>query len=164
MTIVAMPGRGHPYQMASGHPMLGRPALVGLTVLGFIFFWPVGVATLAFLIWSRKMGCGHHRHWGDQGGHWGAERWQERMAARRARWEEKLARHGFGPGAGQRASSGNRAFDDYRADTLRRLEEEEKEFHEFVDKLRFAKDKAEFDAFLANRRPPASPDAAPTGA
>jgi hypothetical protein len=139
-----------------------RPALVGVMVLGFILCWPVGVATLAYLIWSGKMGCGHHRHW-EHGGHWGAERWRERMMERRARWEEKLARHGFGPGAGPKSTSGNHAFDEYRADTLRRLEEEEKEFREFVDKLRFAKDKAEFDEFLANRRPPASPDAAPTG-
>lgn len=49
-------------------------------------------------------------------------------------------------------SSGNRAFDDYRADTLRRLEDEQRAFAEFLDRLRFAKDKAEFDAFLAERR------------
>jgi hypothetical protein len=49
-------------------------------------------------------------------------------------------------------SSGNRAFDDYRADTLRRLEEEQREFREFLDRLRFAKDKTEFDQFMAERR------------
>ena len=92
------------------------------------------------------MGCGHH-------GHWNAEHWQERMAARRARWEERWA-HRCGP---LTRSTGNRAFDEYRADTLRRLEEEEKEFREFLDRLRFAKDKVEFDEFLANRRPPAPP-------
>jgi hypothetical protein len=123
--------------------------MVGLVVLGFIFCWPVGVATLAYLIWSGKMGCGHHE------GHWGAERWQERMQARRARWEERMARHGCG--RGQR-TSGNRAFDAYRSETLSRLEEEEKEFREFLEKLRFAKDKAQFDEFLANRRPPAPPE------
>jgi hypothetical protein len=45
--------------------------------------------------------------------------------------------------------SGNRAFDEYRQDTLRRLEEE---FHEFLRRLRMAKDKAEFDQFMAERR------------
>jgi Protein of unknown function (DUF2852) len=50
------------------------------------------------------------------------------------------------------ASSGNRAFDDYRADTLRRLEEEQREFKEFLRRLRFAKDRAEFDQFMAERR------------
>ena len=60
---------------------------------------------------------------------------------------------GFGP-----PTSGNRAFDEYRAETLRRLEDEEKEFREFLNNLRFAKDKAEFDDFLANRRSPAPPE------
>ena len=31
------------------------------------------------------------------------------------------------------------------------------QFREFLDQLRFAKDKAEFDDFLRNRRPPAPP-------
>ncbi len=59
-------------------------------------------------------------------------------------------------------SSGNHAFDEYRADTLRRLEEEQKEFATFLERLRFAKDKAEFDAFVAERRqPPQAPPAEP---
>ena len=49
-------------------------------------------------------------------------------------------------------SSGNRAFDEYREETLRRLEEEEREFKDFLDRLRFAKDRAEFDQFMAERR------------
>ena len=48
--------------------------------------------------------------------------------------------------------SGNRAFDEYRADALRRLEEEQREFQEFLDRLRMAKDKAEFDQFMAECR------------
>jgi hypothetical protein len=49
------------------------------------------------------------------------------------------------------SSSGNRAFDDYRAETLRRLEQEQREFREFLDRLRMAKDKVEFDQFMAER-------------
>jgi len=49
-------------------------------------------------------------------------------------------------------SSGNRAFDEYKADTIRRLEEEQREFREFLERLRFAKDKTEFDQFMAERR------------
>ena len=69
--------------------------------------------------------------------------------------------------AGRRTSSGNRAFDEYRAETLRRLEEEQKEFGSFLDRLRFAKDKAEFDQFMAELRqrpptPPEQPPAQPT--
>ena len=43
-------------------------------------------------------------------------------------------------------------FDEYRADTLRRLENEQREFQDFVDRLRFARDKAEFDQFMNERR------------
>ena len=53
---------------------------------------------------------------------------------------------------GQPPSSGNRAFDDYRAETLRRLEDEQREFKDFLDRLRFARDKNEFDQFMAERR------------
>jgi hypothetical protein len=57
-------------------------------------------------------------------------------------------------------SSGNRAFDEYRAETLRRLEEEQKEFGAYLDRLRFAKDKAEFDQFMTElrQRPPVPPE------
>ena len=48
-------------------------------------------------------------------------------------------------------STGNRAFDDYREETLRRLEEEATEFQSFLQRLRHAKDKAEFDQFMAER-------------
>ena len=49
-------------------------------------------------------------------------------------------------------SSGNKAFDDYRESTLKRLEEEEREFRSFLERLRQAKDKSEFDQFMTERR------------
>lgn len=72
---------------------------------------------------------------------------------------------GLGPSleraTAQAAKNGNRgrtngspAFNEYRAETLRRLEREQDEFQEFVDHLRMAKDKAEFDEFIAQRRAP----------
>ena len=66
----------------------------------------------------------------------------------------------------QPASSGNHAFDEYRAETLRRLEDEQKDFSSFLERLRFAKDKAEFDQFMADRRsrPPAPPEPPPAPA
>ena len=118
-----------------------RPALIGLTVLGFIVFWPVGLAALALLIWSGRMSCWNHE---------GAQYWRERMMERMERRAERH-RNRWGHCGGYR-TSGNRAFDEYRAETIRRLEEEEREFREFLDRLRFAKDKAEFDDFLAERR------------
>ena len=42
-------------------------------------------------------------------------------------------------------------FEEYRAETLRRLDREQKDFQDFVGQLRSAKDKAEFDEFM-NRR------------
>jgi hypothetical protein len=118
---------------------IGKPAWIGLMVLGFIFYWPVGLAFLAYLIWSGRMACGKHEY---GSGRWysggGESRWD-----RKERWFGWHARH---------ASSGNHAFDEYRAETLRRLEEEQRDFVEFLNRLRFAKDKAEFDEFLAERR------------
>jgi hypothetical protein len=57
-----------------------------------------------------------------------------------------------GCGWGRTASSGNAAFDEYRAETLRRLEEEQKEFREYLERLRKARDKEEFDRFMADRK------------
>jgi len=145
-----------------GHHGHGRalwhagPGLIGLMVLGFLFCWPLGLVALALMIGSAKMMCGHHGgagRWGE--GNWGA-RWQERMMAKRARWEARMAEHM--EHHQQRSGTGNRAFDEYRAETLRRLEDEEKDFREFLNNLRFAKDKAEFDDFLTNRRRPAPPE------
>ena len=48
-------------------------------------------------------------------------------------------------------STGNTAFDAYKADTLRRLEEEQDQFEAFLERLRDAKDKAEFDQFMDER-------------
>ena len=127
----------------------GKLAWIGLLVLSFILFWPLGLALLAFLIWSRRMGCWKH-----------AGRWHERMPG-------QISGHmGKAPGRWYRAqqSSGNVAFDEYREETLRRLEDEQKEFKDFLDRLRHAKDKAEFDQFMADRgrpRPGPESDARP---
>ena len=50
------------------------------------------------------------------------------------------------------ASSGNHAFDEYREETLKRLEDEQNEFQSFLERLRHAKDKAEFDQFMDDRK------------
>ncbi len=49
------------------------------------------------------------------------------------------------------ASTGNAAFDAYRTETIRRLEEEQEAFEAFLKRLRDAKDKQEFDAFMEER-------------
>ena len=116
-------------------------------VLSFIVFWPVGLALLVYLIWSGRMGCWRHGRCG---------RWQEPMDAVPAA-NARQFRGWCSRAAGAAARSGNVAFDEYRDETLRRLEEEQREFRDFLDRLRQAKDKAEFDQFMNERRnrPPA---------
>ena len=108
-----------------------KPLWIVCMVLGFVWFWPIGLLILTYLIWSRRMGCWSHGY-----GRWHNERRNGAFDA--PRWR--------GP------SSGNRAFDEYREETLRRLEEEQREFRDFLERLRHAKDKAEFDQFMAERR------------
>ncbi|SLN13125.1 hypothetical protein PSA7680_00236 [Pseudoruegeria aquimaris] len=100
----------------------GKGAWIAAMVLGFIFFWPVGLALLAYMIWSKRMFSG-------------------KCASKRATYN---SRHAF-------RSSGNMAFDSYKAETLRRLEEEQDAFEAFLQRLREAKDKAEFDQFMDDR-------------
>lgn len=120
----------------------GRPAWIALTVLGFILYWPLGLAVLIFSAWSRRMGYWHHSdRWQSR-----AQSWCDHMRDHGQRKSERWSRHQ------SRHSSGNQAFDEYRAETLRRLEEEQGEFMSFLDRLRMAKDKAEFDEFLNERR------------
>ena len=120
---------------------IGKPAWIALTVVSFILFWPLSLVLLGFLIGSGRMGCWAHN----------GNRWQRRMERMQRRMERMQAGAGRWSGGGSRASSGNWAFDEYRAETLRRLEEEQREFMEFLNRLRHAKDKTEFDQFMAER-------------
>ncbi|MGF1610242.1 MAG: DUF2852 domain-containing protein [Kiloniellales bacterium] len=147
-------------QVAARLDEYGMGAWIAVMVLAFIVFWPIGLAILVYLIWSGRM-----RYWRGNG----RGRWHN-MEARNARHEGRHGgRHGGAGywggwcGGGRRAeSSGNSAFDEYREETLRRLEEEQQEFFEFLDRLRQAKDKAEFDQFMAERkRRPSGPEASP---
>ena len=128
---------------------MGRPAWIVAMILGFVFFWPVGLAILAYLIWSRRMGCMHHGMSGEAREQWRARK--EEWRARKREWRQEMHNRFHGGPAGMR-SSGNSAFDDYKAETIRRLEEEQDEFNAFLDHLRKSKDKAEFDQFMAGRR------------
>ena len=99
----------------------GKGAWIAAMVVSFIIFWPIGLALLAYMIWSKRMfnaSCNS-------------------MTRSRTRHMGK--------------SSGNSAFDAYKAETLRRLEEEQDNFEAFLKRLREAKDKAEFDQFMDDR-------------
>ena len=126
---------------------IGKPAWIGLTIVSFIVFWPLGLVVLGYLIGSGRMACWAHSN---------GDRWQRRMERMQQRMERMQAAAEQWTGRGFRGSSGNRAFDEYRDETLRRLEEEQREFKAFLDRLRHAKDKAEFDQFMAEHRRPQS--------
>ena len=110
----------------------GKGAWIAAMVLGFIFFWPVGLALLFYMIWSKRMFS------------------KSSCVSRRS--------HGHAFSAMR--PTGNSAFDSYKADTLRRLEEEQGKFEEFLERLREAKDKSEFDQFMDDRARAARNDSA----
>lgn len=140
---------------------LGKGAWIAAMVLGFVLFWPIGLAILAFMMASGRMGRGFYA-WKTAGGEWenNMDRMQERISERMSRWG---CRRGGGRDDYGFRPSGNRAFDEYRSETIRRLESEAQEFRDFLERLRHAKDKQEFDEFMRERReqptaPPAKPD------
>ncbi len=100
----------------------GRAAWIAAMVIGFVLFWPVGLALLFYIIWSKRMRC--HS--------WGRSRHHHAAMGR----------------------TGNTAFDTYREETLKRLEDERDAFVAFLNNLRAAKDRAEFDQFMASRQTP----------
>lgn len=101
----------------------GKGAWIAVMVLGFVFFWPIGLALLAYMIWGKNM---------------------FKSSCRSARHSARMTL----------GSTGNAAFDAYKAETLRRLEEEQASFEQFLERLREAKDKAEFDQFMDDRAKP----------
>ncbi|MCC5971040.1 MAG: DUF2852 domain-containing protein [Pararhodobacter sp.] len=99
----------------------GKPAWIAAMVVGFIVFWPIGLAILAYMIWGKQ------------------------MFGRSCKGRNPMHR------GAMTSSSGNSAFDAYKADMLKRLEDEQAAFGAFLDRLREAKDKAEFDTFMDER-------------
>jgi hypothetical protein len=112
----------------------GRGAWITAMVLAFILVWPLGLVLLGYMIYARKFSCRRPEMMND---------------ARRT-----LRRNRMSP-------SGNLAFDAYRADMLKRLEDEQAAFDAFLLRLREARDKAEFDTFMDERARRAGPAAGP---
>jgi len=116
------------------------PATIALMVLGFVVFWPLGLAMLAYILWG--------------------DRFHDMARDAREQWKAspmKDAVNRMGQGSYQ-MRTGNVAFDDYRERELKRLEEERAkldtmraEFDDFLRELRRARDQEEFDRFMANR-------------
>ena len=120
------------------------PLTIALMVLGFVVWWPLGLAMLAYILWGEMFGGSSEK----------AEAWASKSKAwcRDQNFGHHNHRHNL------RQSSGNAAFDDYRAEQLKRLEEERKRldeeinaFHEHMRNLRMAKDREEFDRFMRDK-------------
>jgi hypothetical protein len=122
----------------------GKAAWIAAAVIGFILFWPIGLGLLAYMIWSKRMFSSSKSC--NRG--WSRDDSRARVHAARAAMRP----------------SGNSAFDAYKAETLRRLEEEQRAFEDFLGRLRAARDKAEFDQFMEERARSAGRPASEGGA
>jgi hypothetical protein len=129
-------------------------AEIATMIGGFVVFWPVGLAALGLKLFRGEMwnGASH-----------GVPPWSAYKT-----WKENNPQ-GFKPFADTKwnstssttSASGNAAFDAYKKEQLERLEaerrkldEEQKAFAEYVEKLRRAKDQDEFDRFMTERNAP----------
>ena len=99
------------------------PLGVAAMILGFLVWWPLGFAVLAYILWGGSV---------DQ--------------LLRDTVDQFKSKASYGSG------SGNAAFDEYRKQTLKRLEEEQAEFADYVERLRKARDQEEFDRFMSEHR------------
>ena len=148
-----------------------RPLEIAAMVLGFMVFWPIGLAILGFKIWQRKTGYqGDLATFTQERTEWArnaCRSWQgveqgARDAMRRGGW-------GGGPNWGMRPT-GNSAFDEWRSSELARLEEErrkleqaERDFADHIEQLRRARDREEFERFMNARRNRPAGDASTGG-
>lgn len=110
---------------------------IALMVAGFVIFAPLGLAMLAYILWGEHFGGSSEK----------AGKWMNC----KNKGYSKSRRH-------RRQNTGNLAFDDYRAQEMERLEEERRklenereEFETFLHNVHMARDRNEFDQFMANR-------------
>lgn len=118
------------------------PATIALMVLGFIVFWPLGLAMLAYILFGDRLQAFKREANDKMDGFY--------KNCRRGGW------HGRSRGWYQ--DTGNVAFDDWRKAELQRIEEERRkldamreEFDSYLRELRRAKDQEEFDRFMRER-------------
>ncbi len=140
-----------------------RPFELGLMIVGFMSWWPLGLAVIAFKMWQSRTG-----YQGDLFAFAGDKVDGLRSAC--SNWGgygfAQTVGRGFSGAGFTPRSSGNAAFDAWRASEIARLEEErkkleaaEREFADHITQLRRARDKEEFERFMRDRegRPAAGP-------
>tara|TARA_R110002124_G_scaffold9547_11_gene48957 strand:- start:9097 stop:9591 length:495 start_codon:yes stop_codon:yes gene_type:complete len=125
------------------------PLTIALMVMGFILFWPLGLAVLGYILWGEKFGGSPEK----------AQAYFNKGRAWCTSGKHGQHRHGWQNSRFGMSSSGNAAFDEYRSEQLKRLEEERarldaeiEDFHEYMANLNKAKDREEFDRFMNERR------------
>ncbi|MBD9653073.1 hypothetical protein M2267_005584 [Ensifer sp. KUDG1] len=116
------------------------PATIALMVLGFVVFWPLGLAMLAYILFGEKLKTFKKDANDTVDGMCSAFK----RGGRRSNWTHR---------------TGNVAFDDWREAELTRLDEERRkldemreEFDSYARELRRAKDQEEFDRFMRDRK------------
>ncbi len=119
------------------------PVTIALMVLGFMIFWPLGLAMLAYILWGDRLD-------------------DIKRDVNRA---TDSVGDKFRRGSCNRHSTrtGNVAFDEWREQELermveerRKLDEEIREFDEYKREIRRTKDSEEFETFMkARKRKPA---------
>jgi hypothetical protein len=122
-------------------------------VLGFIVFWPIGLAILAFKYWQRKTN-GPDLQTVAAGAYSNVRSAMGGLSGGAPRnWTQSNWARGF------TTSTGNQAFDAWKSAELSRLEEERrrledahKEFADWLENVRKAKDREEFERFMSERR------------
>ena len=121
------------------------PATIALMVIGFMVFWPLGLAMLAYILWGDRLDGFKRDVKGATDGVWASCRSHRNSYRGHSR-------------------TGNIAFDDWREKELERLDEERRrlnemreEFETYARELRRAKDQQEFDRFMAERNKPSAP-------
>ncbi|MGV1952002.1 DUF2852 domain-containing protein [Agrobacterium vitis] len=123
------------------------PATIAMMVLGFVIFWPLGLAMLAYILWGDRFRTSKRN----------ANEAMDAMFSKCRGSRRSRNRNRFS------ASSGNLAFDEWRVAELERIEQERRkleemreEFEAYVLELQRAKDQDEFNRFMnqrnANRR------------
>ena len=122
--------------------------IVGI-VFGFFWFWPAAAAYIAWKVMGYP---------GLEDMRGAVERGADNLRASPFRGPG-FGGNPFGGSSFGFAQTGNAAFDEYRRSEVerleqerRRLDEEAREFRTFVDDLKRAKDREEFDAYMAKRR------------
>jgi hypothetical protein len=146
-------------RQASERPRRARwtPIEIVAMVLGFIVFWPIGLAILAWNVMRRRPAeTAELRAFADERIDEMRTMFKTRCGAHRQGWA--AARWGAMGDAAPAEATGNRAFDEWRAAELTRIAEErrkletaQREFAEYQAHLRQARDREEFDRFVAER-------------